>query len=212
VHGIVRQSNGFLSVTSTPGQGACFRITLPSQRAAPPVRATPSSGAKPTAPLPAPPGTPLPAADDREALPAAGHTAKPAPAPEQPVLLLVEDEAPVRLLAARALRRAGWTVLEADCAEAALDISAAQLACVVSDVIMPGLDGPGLVQALRRHQPRLRALLISGYADAAQRKALESHDINFLAKPFSPAELVAAVAHCAARAAAAPKQVAAAAD
>jgi len=163
VHGIIRQSGGYLAVESVPGQGTCFRITLPSAKPAP---------AEATAPSPAPP---QPQAATRR-------------------LLLVEDEAPVRLVAARALRRAGWEVAEAASGEAALEEVAGDLACVVSDVIMPGMDGPALVAALRDRQPGLPALLMSGYADAGQRKSLAALDIAFLAKPFTAAELVTAVA------------------
>jgi two-component system cell cycle sensor histidine kinase/response regulator CckA len=124
VHGIVRQSGGFLSVASTPGQGTTFRITLPRHQGP----ATPE-------PSPAP---------------------KPSPGNK---LLLVEDEDPIRRLAARALARAGW-------------------------------DGPTLVHQIRQRFPGLPALLMSGYADAAQRRALEAEGIAFLAKPFAMARLV----------------------
>jgi two-component system cell cycle sensor histidine kinase/response regulator CckA len=67
------------------------------------------------------------------------------------------------------------------------------LACVVSDVVMPGMDGPALVRALRQKQPGLPAILMSGYADAAQRRALAESDIRFLAKPFAMLDLVEAV-------------------
>jgi two-component system cell cycle sensor histidine kinase/response regulator CckA len=60
----------------------------------------------------------------------------------------------------------------------------------VSDVVMPGMDGPTLVQEMRQRLPGLRALLMSGYADAAQRQALAAQDIAFLAKPFAMARLV----------------------
>jgi two-component system cell cycle sensor histidine kinase/response regulator CckA len=106
-------------------------------------------------------------------------------------VLVVDDEAPVRGLAARALRRAGWEVIEAANGDEALEAVTGDLALVVSDVMMPGLDGLGLVRALRERQPGLKALLMSGYADARQRSALATQDIQFLGKPFRPAELVA---------------------
>jgi two-component system cell cycle sensor histidine kinase/response regulator CckA len=160
VHGIVRQSGGFLSVRSTVGQGTVFCITLPRHE-------NPIAAGAPT---------PAPAAN--------------APPPDGKILLLVEDEPAVRRLAARALRRGGWEVVEAASGSEALDLPAATLALVVSDVIMPGLDGPALVRALRARQPGLPAILISGYADAAQRLALAREDISFLAKPFAMGELV----------------------
>jgi two-component system cell cycle sensor histidine kinase/response regulator CckA len=155
VHGIVRQSGGYMGVTSTPGEGTVFRIFLPRHEARP--------------------------------------TAPPQPAPVAPAgarLLLVDDEAPVRRLAARALRRAGWEVAEAAGAEEALEANLSGVAQLVSDVIMPGMDGPALVQELRKRLPGLPALLMSGYADPAQREALQADDIAFLAKPFSMARLV----------------------
>lgn len=229
VHGMIAQSGGYLSVATSPGEGACFRITLPSHRApAEQPRATDMLALVPRAA----PAQPNPETREAEqASPQAEASAPPkkttasstAAAPPQPAaiqavtcgrLLLVEDEAPVRMLAARALRRAGWEVVEADCAEAAIECAASGgasapappgFACVISDVIMPGLDGPGLVRALRARQPALPALLISGYADARQRQALEAEDIGFLAKPFTPAELAQALAsHLAASAARSP--------
>ncbi len=154
VHGIVRQSGGFLSVTSTLGQGATFRITLPRHEGQPAA----------AAPLPA--------------------------RPSGSKLLLVEDEAPVRRLAARALSRAGWDVIEAATPEEALAADLDGVAQLVSDVVMPGMDGPALVSQIRERFPSLPALLMSGYADAAQRRALEADNIAFLAKPFPMTTLV----------------------
>jgi two-component system, cell cycle sensor histidine kinase and response regulator CckA len=161
VHGIVRQSGGHLSVQSTQGIGTSFCITLPRHEAAAPV----SAASRQAGPRPAR---------------SAGRR-----------LLLVEDEAPVRRLAARALRRAGWEVIEAACGTDALEAAPERVTLLVSDVVMPGLDGPGLVRALREKQPGLPAILISGYADATQRETLAADDIGFLAKPFGMGELVA---------------------
>jgi two-component system cell cycle sensor histidine kinase/response regulator CckA len=158
VHGIVRQSGGFLSVESAPGAGTVFRILLPRHDAA----EAPEPEARAEAP--------------------AGRR-----------LLLVEDEAPVRRLAARALRRAGWEVVEAAGPEEALAADLAGVSQLVSDVMMPGMDGPALVRALRRELPGVKALLVSGYADAERRQALAAEDMAFLAKPFSMAALVALV-------------------
>ena len=163
VHGIVRQSGGTLSVRSVVGEGTCFRITLPRHEAA-------VAGA----PEPALPGLP--------AL---------APCEAHGRLLLVDDEAPIRGLAARALAKAGWDVLQAGSAEEALELDADGIALVVSDVMMPGMDGPSLVRALRQAHPGLRAILMSGYAGAAQRRALQAEEMVFLAKPFAMQALVA---------------------
>jgi CheY-like chemotaxis protein len=126
------------------------------------------------------------------------YDALPAPMPQPAPLavsgsrcvLLVDDEAPIRLLAARALTKAGWRVLQAPSAEDALEMDTACIDQVISDVSMPGMDGPTLVRTLRTRHPGLKALLISGYADAAQRQALLAERVKFLAKPFAMADLV----------------------
>jgi two-component system cell cycle sensor histidine kinase/response regulator CckA len=110
--------------------------------------------------------------------------------PAGALLLLVEDEAPIRRLAARALTRAGWQVVEAASAEEAMELELPGLALVVSDVMMPGMDGPALVRALRGRNEGLRAILMSGYAGSAQRTALAEGRVEFLPKPFAMAELV----------------------
>ncbi len=168
VHGIVRQSGGYMAVESTPGTGTTFRILLPRHE-----DAAPWQGER-VAPPPAIP--PEPAC-------AGGH-----------IVLLVDDEAPVRRLAERALTRQGFGVIAASSAEDALETLAGipsppELACVISDVLMPGLDGPALVRQLRKTYPALPAILMSGYADAGLRDSLQAADISFLAKPFSMAEL-----------------------
>lgn len=169
VQGIVRQSSGHLSVRSTPGAGTCFTITLP--------RYQPVSSDAPAAPNVRLGGAPV--ANLQRAT--------------QGRILLVDDDDAIRLLAKRALVRDGWDVVEADGAEAALKADIATLECVVSDVAMPGLDGPGLVRALRLRRPALPALLISGHADAGQRRALAAEDIAFLPKPFKMSDLTGAV-------------------
>jgi two-component system cell cycle sensor histidine kinase/response regulator CckA len=196
VQGIVRQSGGYLSVVSTPGHGTCFTITLPRHEAAQPAphpeaarpvphpeaaRPVPHTEAARPAPHPkaAPPCDP---AAVPQAAPAGGRR-----------VLLVDDDDAIRRLARRALIRAGCEVTDADGAEQALLTDPAALDCVVSDVAMPGLDGPGLVRNLRQRRPDLPAILISGYADAEQRRALAAEDIAFLPKPFSMADLTGAV-------------------
>jgi two-component system cell cycle sensor histidine kinase/response regulator CckA len=179
VHGIVSQSGGFITVDSAPGLGTSFTILLPRHEGPAGWRPAPP----PAASLPAP------------TAPAAGRT-----------VLLVDDEAPLRRLAERVLARAGWQVMTASCGEEALAIAGpgdpgdaeegaagVALSAVVSDVVMPGLDGPDLVRRLRATRPHLPALLMSGYADSALRAELASADITFLSKPFTMADLTRAL-------------------
>ena len=169
VNGIVRQSGGYMMVHSVPGEGTRFDILLP--------RHEDSTIWQPA--------------------PAIVAAARPAPRLSR-TLLLVDDEAPVRRLAERVLLRAGWQVVAASCAEDALELVDAgglrnALACVISDVVMPGLDGPALVRTLREGQPGLPAILMSGYADASLRRDLQAADIRFLPKPFGMGDLTVAL-------------------
>lgn len=115
-------------------------------------------------------------------------------------ILLVEDEAPLRRMVERLLARAGRTVAAVDSAEAALALVEGEgppPAALVSDVAMPGMDGLALARRLRSRWPALPVLLLSGYAEVTLGEDLEGQGIRFLAKPFEPAALVAAVAELA---------------
>jgi two-component system cell cycle sensor histidine kinase/response regulator CckA len=167
VHGIVRQSGGFIAAESLPGQGTTFRIWLPRHDG-------------PADPAPAPAPAPPPAM-------------LPAQAGDGPPVLLVEDEPPLLRLAARALRGAGYKVLTASSAEEALELleGGAPFPCaLVSDVVMPGLDGLALAAALRARHPALPVLLVSGYAEAALDRDLGAEGIRLLPKPYGLADLV----------------------
>jgi two-component system cell cycle sensor histidine kinase/response regulator CckA len=171
VLGIVRQSGGFLEVASEVGVGTRMVVYLPRHVAA-------EADTVPSRP-------PVPAA-----LGGGGRVA-----------LVVEDEAAVRLVLARALTRVGWRVLAAETAESALEMlrSSAELpesqpSVVISDVVMPGMDGPTLVRAVRRICPGIPAVLVSGYAEPVLRQDLAAADIAFLAKPYATAELLDLVA------------------
>jgi two-component system cell cycle sensor histidine kinase/response regulator CckA len=115
----------------------------------------------------------------------------------QGVILLVEDEDPVRAVNGRALAARGYTVLEAASGVEALQIieeRQAPVDLVVSDVVMPEMDGPTLLGELRKLYPDLKVIFVSGYAEDAFRKNLpEGEEFNFLAKPFSLKQLVEAV-------------------
>jgi two-component system cell cycle sensor histidine kinase/response regulator CckA len=108
------------------------------------------------------------------------------PGTEAPAILLVDDEEGVLAIAARALRQRGWRVIPCDSAETALARGDSERpAAVVSDVVMPGMDGPALVRALRARWPGLPAILVSGYAEGALRLDLAKSEVRFLPKPYT---------------------------
>ncbi|HZH50879.1 MAG TPA: PAS domain-containing protein [Microvirga sp.] len=168
VFGIVKQSGGFIDVDSKVGQGTTFRIYLP--RHVPEVEAKPEEAKAETA-----------------RKPAADMTG-------QGTILLVEDEDPVRAVNARALTARGYTVLEAASGVEALQVIEERgepVDLVVSDVVMPEMDGPTLLGELRKLYPDLKVIFVSGYAEDAFRKNLpEGEQFNFLPKPFSLRQLV----------------------
>ena len=112
-------------------------------------------------------------------------------------ILLVEDEEAVRAFAARALQSRGYKVHEAASGIDALEImkqSGGAIDLVVSDVVMPELDGPSMLRELRKTRPDLKIIFISGYAEEAFRKNLpEGEKFHFLPKPFSLKQLAVAV-------------------
>jgi two-component system cell cycle sensor histidine kinase/response regulator CckA len=169
VYGIVHQTSGFIFVDSAPGEGTTFSIYFPSfPNAQAESKGEPASAAPVAIPL-------------KPALLA--------------TLLLVEDEDPVRALASRALRSQGYRVLEATDGEAAIALANAHetIDLVVSDVVMPGMDGRMLVQLLRRERPGLPIILMSGYAEEEFGLDVGEGLTLFLAKPFTLAELTAKV-------------------
>ena len=124
---------------------------------------------------------------------AASHVVAPLP-PLSGTVLLVEDERAVRLVVERALRRAGLHVITATDGAVALDvIGDARVDVLVSDVVMPGIDGVELLEAIRARRPGLPVVLMSGYAEPPQRRALDGAGAIFLAKPFAAHDLLAAV-------------------
>ena len=168
VYGIVKQSGGFVFVDSVLGQGTCFTLLFPAQE-------------------PRADATPQPDAAAERALPEKGSG----------VVLLVEDEAPVRAFAARALRLRGYTVIEAETAEDALETLRDETLVIdifVTDVVMPGMDGPTWVRKARESRPDVRVVFVSGYAEDV---FAEGHDAIpnsvFLPKPFSLSDLTRTV-------------------
>ncbi len=169
VLGIIRQSGGFVLVDSVPGQGTAIRVHLPRHIA----------------------DTPVPAALAALPPPASLSTAG-----TKGCVLLVDDEELVRQVAAQALRRAGWQVRTAGSAEAALaqvqDAPDTRIDVLVTDMVMPGMDGLGLLAALRRTRPALPAVLVSGYAESVVRDNASRQGMVFLAKPYGVKALLAA--------------------
>src|SRR5579871_559402 len=199
VYGIIKQTGGFVYPDSQVGRGTAFHIFLP--RHVPGVEDAP----KPEAP--AITGT-LEAVD---ALRASG-VAAPAPSAATPAapaaasastdltgqgrILLVEDEEGLRALNARGLSSRGYTVLEAGNGVEALEglEREGRVDLVVSDVVMPEMDGPSMLKELRKSHPDIKIIFVSGYAEEAFAKSMpEGAPPAFLAKPFTLKQLVAAV-------------------
>ena len=162
VYGVVKQADGWIHVESPPGKGATFRIFLPVH--------TPAETPEPA---PAPAVAQRPAARD---LSGAGR------------ILFVEDEDAVRSVAARLLRARGYEVIEAADGEEALILAeeyAGQIDLLISDVIMPGIDGPTLLKKARGFLGSAPVMFISGYAEAEFSDLLEDEKgVTFLPKPI----------------------------
>ncbi|MBA2467022.1 MAG: response regulator [Sphingomonas sp.] len=165
VYGIVKQSGGFIFADSKVGDGTRFVIYLPVHR------------------------------EDASA-PKPKRVAKPK---EHELwgtgtILLVEDEPMVRGVAERALSRHGYTVITAENGEEALEVlnRGEEIVLLVSDVVMPLMDGPTMVREARKSRPDLKILFMSGYAEEQLRNSIDIDNVSFLPKPFSVQELAEA--------------------
>jgi two-component system cell cycle sensor histidine kinase/response regulator CckA len=177
VYGIIHQTGGFIFVDSAPGEGTTFSIYLPAYEdefEANVIDTVPNGMTKALEPL----------------LPDADLTG-------QGTILLVEDEDAVRMFAARALRNKGYHVIEADNGESALDAINSQdqiIDLIVSDVIMPGMDGHTFVNLVRHELPEVKVILMSGYAEETFRDEIDrDKSIHFLGKPFTLKDLATKV-------------------
>ena len=165
VYGIVKQSGGFIFADSKVGEGSRFVIYLPVHLE--------EAGAGKQRKV---------EKTKKDELWGSG------------TVLLVEDEPMVRSVAERALTRHGYKVVTADNGEDALEILARNepIDLLISDVVMPGMDGPTMVRQARLDRPDLKILFISGYAEEQLRKSIDIDNVGFLPKPFSVTELAEA--------------------
>ncbi|MGY6411157.1 MAG: ATP-binding protein [Alkalilacustris sp.] len=170
-YGIVKQTGGFIFFDSTPGLGTLFTIFLPACDLAAETATAPKDGDDPTEAVSGQDG--------------AG------------VILLVEDEAPVRAFAARALRLQGHKVLDVETGEDALNLldnPDLHIDVFLSDVIMPGMDGPSWVREALKARPAARVVFMSGYAEEALSTGRTAvPNAVFLPKPFSLSDLTKTV-------------------
>jgi two-component system cell cycle sensor histidine kinase/response regulator CckA len=168
VYGIVKQTGGFITVDSEIGRGASFKIYLPRHKV-----------------------------DANAPVVEAAVTAAPRDVTGQDTILLVEDEEAVRSFAARALRMRGYNVLEASGGEEGLEIVKSgghDIHLLVTDVVMPNMDGPTMVRHVKGLKPDLPVIFMSGYAEEAFRRNDENaSDLHFLPKPFGLKQLAAKV-------------------
>ena len=171
VYGIVKQSGGYIYPVSKVGHGTTFKIFLPAY--------TPKAEEKPK--------------HEEAAAAAQADNAKPTDLAGRGRILLVEDEDGVRGIAAQLLSSCGYQVMEAGDGEEALDLIKEQSGAIdllISDVVLPGIDGPALLKEARPYLAGARVMFISGYAERDLAKTLdEERTISFLPKPFTLRQL-----------------------
>ena len=166
VYGIVKQNNGYIEVSSEPGKGTQFKIYLPY-------------------------------ALDQGVYPVTEETPAEAAVGGSETILLAEDEESVRAIACEFLASLGYTVLVAEGPEKALRLATehpGEIQLLLTDVIMPGMNGRDLSLRLREIRPAIKSLFISGFtADVLSQRGILADGVNFLAKPFSRDKLACKV-------------------
>ncbi len=172
VYGIIKQTGGYLFVSSKEQAGTTFSLFFPAV-------ATEEVAAE--------------KASEREAAQRETHQ----DLTGNCTILLVEDEMPVRTFAARALANKGYKIIEADCAETALELMQEHgnlVEMIVTDVIMPGMTGPAMIEKIMPNFPNIKVIFMSGYAEEAFVDNYGAdRDFNFLAKPFTLKQLAGKV-------------------
>jgi two-component system cell cycle sensor histidine kinase/response regulator CckA len=172
VYGIIKQTGGYIFVASKEGHGTNFSLFFPV------VSAEDAAAAK--------------ASEEIASKPEAHQDLT-----GSNTILLVEDEMPVRTFAARALSNKGYKIIEADCAETALDLMAEhgnEVEMIITDVIMPGMTGPSMIEKIMPNFPNIKVIFMSGYAEEAFVDNYGTErDFNFLAKPFTLKQLAGKV-------------------
>ncbi len=172
VFGIVKQTGGYVYVASKENEGTNFSLFFPiaNQQEVSAAAATENA-----------------AGDKPDNVDLTGKS----------TILLVEDETPVRIFAGRALRNKGYTVLEADCGETAIEImrdKGGEVEVIVTDVIMPGMTGPSMIEKITQQYPNVKVIFISGYAeDVFVDNYGSERSFNFLAKPFTLKQLASKI-------------------
>lgn len=166
VYGIVKQNKGFINIYSEPGQGTTFSIYLPRD-----------AGSK-----------------SRQAMAEGGVVAVPR---GQETILLVEDEPAILNIAALMLEKQGYTVLKADTIEAAIQLAREHLGGIhllMTDVIMPEMNGRDLAKNIQSLHPHIKRLFMSGYtADVIAHHGVLDDGVHFIQKPFSLPNMAAKV-------------------
>jgi two-component system sensor histidine kinase EvgS len=164
VYGIVSQNNGFINVSSAPDRGATFKIYLPRTQAAEKL-----------------------ASVEAEREPAGGTE----------TVLLVEDEAGILSLGQAILKQYGYTVLAAGSPQSALALAQRHPGAIdllITDVVMPGMNGSGLSQSITAQRPGIKTLFMSGYtADVIAHRGVLDAGVNFIQKPFSMKDIAVKV-------------------